>query len=235
MNYLLEERRNALAAQYVLGTLRGLARRRYQKLMMQHQIISETTWLWEQHLNDLGQKLTPISPALEVWTQIELKLGFVTPEHESPPANVIRLLKKKTTLWQSLTGLAVAAALILAVILQPTSTPVAPQVAQYAIVNDSEANPLWVIEVTADKLIVRSTEKLAIPANNDFELWMVPANGEAPISLGLLPKNGKLNITRPAWFDTAAIAALAVSLEPIGGSPNGSPTEVLYISPLIAV
>ena len=48
MNYLKEERLNALAAEYVVGTLRGKARTRYQKLMMQYQAFSDATAPWEQ-------------------------------------------------------------------------------------------------------------------------------------------------------------------------------------------
>jgi anti-sigma-K factor RskA len=49
----------------------------------------------------------------------------------------------------------------------------------------------------------------------------------------LLPKSGKLVLSKPQLFDQIEIAALAVSLEPLGGSPNGSPTTVLYTSELV--
>ena len=62
MNYQSENLKNSLAAEYVLGTLRGPARQRFQKLMMQHSAFSEATSTWEQHLNTLGQKLPPVTP-----------------------------------------------------------------------------------------------------------------------------------------------------------------------------
>ena len=64
---------------------------------------------------------------------------------------------------------------------------------------------------------------------------MVPDDGSAPVSLGLLPKSGDVQLVRPSQLTLAGVSALAVSLEPLGGSPSGSPTEVLYISPLTKV
>jgi len=64
---------------------------------------------------------------------------------------------------------------------------------------------------------------------------MVAADGRPPISLGLLPKQGKLSLPRSALFDQVQVAALAVSLEPLGGSPTGQPTTVLYTAELVAM
>lgn len=43
MNYRDPQLKDALAAEYVLGTLRGQARRRFQKLMMQIPSLREST------------------------------------------------------------------------------------------------------------------------------------------------------------------------------------------------
>lgn len=45
---LNQEIKNTLAAEYVLGTLRGKARQRFQAMMMQSQALREQTWVWEQ-------------------------------------------------------------------------------------------------------------------------------------------------------------------------------------------
>ena len=64
---------------------------------------------------------------------------------------------------------------------------------------------------------------------------MVPANGEAPISLGLMPELGSDSRNTPDILLDSSIAALAISLEEPGGSKTGSPTEVLYIAPILSV
>ena len=235
MNYKNESLRNALAAEYVLGTLRGGARRRYQKLMMESQLITETTWMWEQYLNGLGQKIPPVEPPPSVWQAIERQLGFVQSETAENVVTLKPAKPQKTVIWQTIAGLATAAAVILAVVLMPAKPPEIAPVTDIAVVSDAEAKPLWLIEISATTLAVRSTANLQTRTDKDFELWMVPANGGAPVSLGLLPEGGQLAITRPDWFSLRDIAALAVSLEPNGGSPTGSPTEVLYIAPISAV
>ena len=75
MNYLKEERLNALAAEYVVGTLRGKARTRYQKLMMQYQAVSDATAQWEQYLTGFAETLPPVTPPDSVWESIQVKLG----------------------------------------------------------------------------------------------------------------------------------------------------------------
>ncbi|TWX73501.1 anti-sigma factor domain-containing protein [Colwellia sp. C1TZA3] len=232
MNYLSENLKNALAAEYVLGTLRGPARQRFQKLMMQHSPISEATHTWEQHLNGLGEKIPPVTPDVSVWPRIEQQLGFVT---EPAKNNLVSITKAKPRIWQSIAGLASAAALVLAVLLVNVAPISAPDAQQLALVNNEQTELLWALEIGTETIDIQATKTLAAQTNADYQLWIVPADGRAPISLGLLPKTGKLTLSKPQLFDEIEIAALAVSLEPLGGSPNGSPTTVLYTSKLVTL
>ncbi|MDP5218832.1 anti-sigma factor [Ruegeria sp. 2205SS24-7] len=71
-------------------------------------------------------------------------------------------------------------------------------------------------------------EQGAPAAGRDFELWVINANADAPVSLGVIPAD------RESLFEiTPEIAALidggtlAVSDEPEGGSPTGAPTGAI--------
>ena len=71
---------------------------------------------------------------------------------------------------------------------------------------------------------------VSLAAGRALELWAVPAEG-APRSLGLISADGASVVKRNRVMkDTAA---LAVSLEPAGGSPTGAPTgPILYVGKL---
>ena len=230
MNYRQQTLRNALAAEYVLGTLDGKARKRFQQLMMESQSIRETTWMWEQHLNGLGSKLAPIKPAPHVWTNIQAVL-----EH-TPNNKVAAISNKVKRFWQSTTLLATAAAFTLAILVaRLDNTPVSPTspTQQVAIFVNEETAPLWLLDVKTNNLVIQTTTHLQIKPNNDYQLWMVAEDGRPPISLGLLPQTGSLKLPKHPLFDQIEIAALAVSLEPKGGSPTGLPTTVLFTAPLV--
>lgn len=231
MNYRQEQLRNALAAEYVLGTLDGGARRRFQQLMMQSQSIRETTWVWEQHLNGLGSKLPPVDPDPRVWQAIERQLRFT----QTTVAQFPKVAAKIKRFWQSTTLLATAAALVLAILLsqQIGQLPdVAPQSQHIAVFQNEQDVSLWFIHITQDNIKVQSTKDLAQKPQNDYQLWMVAKDGRPPIPLGILPQTGSVLLPKHALFDQLDIAALAVSLEPIGGSPTGSPTTVLFTAKL---
>jgi anti-sigma-K factor RskA len=99
-------------------------------------------------------------------------------------------------------------------------------------VQNTEQKALWLIEIYQQTIASTATQLVELKATNDYQLWMVPKGGQPPISLGLLPQQGKASFIKNSVFDTTDIAALAVSLEPLGGSPNGAPTEVLFIAEL---
>ncbi|WP_340678932.1 anti-sigma factor [Paraglaciecola sp.] len=235
MNYLSQQRRDALCAEYVLGTLRGGARVRFQQLILQHPAIRTSVELWEQHINALGAQLNPIAPDPIVWEKVKQRLAFdgtkpINDQHITN--NVVNLPAKSNAWWKGVSLLASAAAVVLAVLFVQLQNAPLPQIQQFTVMQNEAQESLWLIEITQQTIETRATQKVTQRAQNDYELWMVPENGQAPISLGLLPQKGLASIVKHAQFDQINIAALAVSLEPRGGSPNGAPTEVLYVAEL---
>jgi len=57
MKYTADRLKNALSSQYVLGTLSGRARLRYQQLLMAEDALQKNVWDWEIKLNELATSL----------------------------------------------------------------------------------------------------------------------------------------------------------------------------------
>ncbi len=69
-----------------------------------------------------------------------------------------------------------------------------------------------------------------LPTNRTFELWLVPPTG-APRSAGLFqadPNSDALRISS-VQVDPASTAAVAVSVEPTGGSPAPTTTPIIVV------
>ena len=178
MNYLKEERLNALAAEYVVGTLRGKARTRYQKLMMQYQAVSDATAQWEQYLTGFAETLPPVTPPANVWESIQIKLGHKAANDAgiatgvntpSDSGQVLDFEKEKQKRWKNLSFLSTAAALVLAVLLFVMQPIPAPEVSHIAVVNNADNTPLWVIEVSDETMNVKVTDAFVALADKDYE------------------------------------------------------------------
>jgi len=206
--------------------------------------VSDATAQWEQYLTGFAETLPPVTPPANVWESIQIKLGHKAANDAgiatgvntpSDSGQVLDFEKEKQKRWKNLSFLSTAATLVLAVLLFVMQPIPAPEVSHIAVVNNADNTPLWVIEVSDETMNVKVTDAFVALADKDYELWMVPANGEAPISLGLMPEaNGDTRVT-PDILLSQSIAALAVSLEAPGGSVTGAPTEVLYIAPIVSV
>jgi anti-sigma-K factor RskA len=90
----------------------------------------------------------------------------------------------------------------------------------------------------ADRVLtLKPIAPLTVAPDRALELWMLPESGN-PRSLGLLaavPPTNVVRVTLPAAAEAALqnVPALAISLEPAGGSPTGLPTgPVLYSGPV---
>jgi len=225
MNYNKPELLDSLAGQYVLGTLTGLARKRFQRLMLTSSKAREATSMWEQNLNNLASAITPQIPNDEVWVQIMQRI-----ENKPQPSKTV--VHTKPSIWRTWSFVATAACIILAfLVIQPTTS--IKQTQQVALVQNQDKQSLWFIDVNEQGLSIKASSQLSAQTNKDYELWMILKGQDTPISLGLLPKQGDKLLMKDKRFKASDIALLAVSLEPLGGSPNGLPTEVLYTTELV--
>lgn len=227
MNYQNTELQHALAARFVIGSLRGNARQKFIKLQMQYPRLRDEVLFWEQHLNELTQQIPLTDAPRSAWPAIQQRLGWQKPSTSA---------SKSTTSWFAwLTS--VAAAILLTVIVQQTlitqPEPV-PTTDRIAVIQNDSARTLWLIEQQDNALYVAATDNIERVTDEDYQLWMLPVNGEPPISLGLLPQQGQRTLQVPANIDLNQVAALAVSREPLGGSPEAVPTgPVVFTTDLL--
>ena len=216
MDYSRPELAERLAAEYALGTLRGGARRRFERLLPAHPALLDAAQAWQQRLQPLAGPVASVTPPPQLWASVQRRLfGEPVPK----PSWWARL-----GLWQGFTGVATAGALMLAVLL---GQPVQPQPPFVIVMNSTEAGATivkagFVASVSADggALTLKSLGELTVAEGRVLELWAVPGKG-APRSLGLLA-GGKATVLRAQLL--TGTAAFAVSMEPDGGSPTGAPT-----------
>lgn len=231
-----DELKDALSSEYVLGTLQGRARQRFQRLLMHSEPLRQSLWTWERHLNQIGTSLPEQKPSEYVWENIQTRLGFADDSKTSQITDIgsARKAKKERSWWMPSAAAAAIVTLCFSVLwfTLPQDLAITEQV---AVVQSGKAEALWLIELKADHIEIQATQKLQQHTDKDYELWLVATDGRPPVSLGLLPKQGQLSLPRSQLFDQVQIAALAVSLEPLGGSPSGVPTTVLYTTELITI
>ena len=81
-----------------------------------------------------------------------------------------------------------------------------------------------------DTLRIINVSDSAPAPGRSFQMWMIVGDA-APVSLGLLPESGSVDLPRPPGLATGVV--IAVSDEPAGGSPTGAPTgPILGAEPL---
>ncbi|HKW82401.1 MAG TPA: anti-sigma factor [Burkholderiaceae bacterium] len=211
-----------LAAEYVLGTLRGRARRRFERWLLSPQVGAIVKG-WEDRLSGLEPALRGVTPPSSAWRGIESRLQLK------------KLERKPAMRW-----LAIAASAMLVALVGVLATRFGTQpVTQQAFIEADAKTIYWRVELLGDnqEVSIHVHQVHDLPAGKSHELWVIPAGGGAPVSLGLLPHTGDHHrvLTAAQRAALAGAKTIAVSLEPEGGSPNGSPTEVLLTAPLAAV
>lgn len=227
MKYDSTDLRNALAAEYVLGTLRGRARQRFARLLDADRTLGDIVARWEAFLTPLAEGVRPVEPPSRVWEQIEKRIS-----RKSPAA--------AGNWWESVAfwrgwGLAasgLAAALLVAVLVVRPEAPAQP--AMVAVLSTPENVPRMIVEQRKDGLMVKVVKPWANLTKEDLELWVIPKQG-APRSLGIVSYESD-SMVKVANLETklADGAAFAISREPKGGSPTGAPTGPVLCSGAIA-
>ena len=212
----------AICTEYLLGTLRGSAKRRFEKTLQTDVVVRSTLQALSQQYEPSVLNIKPIEPSASVWSSIQRTLGTELPT--STP------VEHNTTWWQLLLRNAwgVAGGVVLVLILSVGAFRMSPQFLQpnISVTAGIDQQQAYVV-LSSDRGPTLFKGQLNVLANagQSYELWLVPANGSAPQSLGLL---SKLNISPSKTIDIISQvrggAKLAVSIEPLKGSPTGGPT-----------
>lgn len=232
MDYGRLDLANRLAAEYAAGTLRGPARRRLEQLLPAHAVLRDAVKRWEAGLMPLTASIAPLQPPASVWKRIVARTGgAAVPVADTPWWSNLSLLR-------TLSFVATVAVIGLAALL---SSPLPLQPPVIVVLNATPpadgaeavgAPSAIVASISGDgkALVTQPVMNVDLKADRALELWAVPGSG-APRSLGLISATGASVFKRNKL--PVGTAALAVSLEPSGGSTTGAPTgPVLYVGKL---
>ncbi|MBT9264768.1 anti-sigma factor [Pseudomonas sp. MG-9] len=224
MNYQTPALRRALAADYAIGLMSSAARRRFEQLLLDDAALRAELAHWQHSLASLTDPI-PEQPVPEhVWQGITAR---IEPQVLHVP--------EKRPFWNWLRITAAVCSIVVLVFLGSLYNR--DDARYHATLLTADAQPALKVEAHADYLQVEPLTLAAVDADRSLELWAIPADGK-PISLGVIPVGGKgkveLNEAQQALIGKPI--ALAVSLEPKGGSPTGQPTgPVLYQGALAAL
>jgi len=225
-----------LAAEYVLGTLRGRARARFEGWTRADAALRRRVEGWQARLNPMAEAVDAVRPPRRVWQEIEARIGA--------PASVGG---RSPGFWESLafwraTGLVasgMAAALLVTVALQK------PQVVERIVevpvervveVASTQMQPAYVAVLRNDagkivflayanresnELWFKRVDMSEPSGGMGYELWGLPTTpGERPTSLGMIPsgEKGTIRLASAADRVLADFPALAITMEPAKGS-----------------
>jgi anti-sigma-K factor RskA len=228
MNYLQPERLDRLAREYVLGTLTGGARRRFERVLA----ASPAAWLavgaWQQRFSVLAASVPPLQPREAAWQGLERRL-FPAASKPGFGAWLAGLLSGR-----SLGGALAGVLLCLAVLglqpgligLQPPSE-VLPQ-SYVGLLSDTEGRPAVLASSLRHgrQLSVKLLQPVVVPAGRVAQLWALPRDGGAPFPVGVVPDHGSgvLALADSSEKLFSNVTRLAVSLEAAPAQAGAAPS-----------
>lgn len=222
------------AAEYVLGVLDAQELRVARHRLRTDRVFADVVAAWEGRFAAWFAAFEPVAAPVDAWERLQRTLGW-TPEGQRLVA------APRTVFWRRLAlgGFALASVCAVALLFTlrrpPVQLPAPPPVVESRVVEPDmvasiatdDGRPMLVASVDSDSgaMTLAPTGDMDVPAGRAAELWLIPADG-TPRSLGVFDphKAGRMVVPEAIRGGLAADALLAVSIEPVGGSPTGSPT-----------
>jgi len=222
------EELEALAGEYVLGTLDARLAEAVRAALPANAPLREAVAAWERRLDPLTRLAPPADPPAGAWEAI---LARIAPA----PAPVASPARRRAAGWQHLFGAGLAGAVVAGLAVFLAVRPAGPPPERYvAVMQSDRAAPAWVVEADRESGIrLAAVNRQAVPEGRVMQLWGLAPGDRGPTSLGFVPADGSR-----FSFDARARPPVdgmlvEISLEPPGGSPIGRPTgPVVFIGRL---
>jgi anti-sigma-K factor RskA len=225
-----------LAGEYTLGLLAGDDLRSARELERTSAEFRAEVDRWRAYLAPMLEEVAEVPPPEVLWSRIARQ----TFSHGRDD-NVIQL-RKRVRRWQGFaaTVTAIAAALAMVVLTDSLRTPPVQQPRSapsgsplVAMLGEGSRGTAVVAswDPATQQLILAVPGDLREVQNHSHELWVIPPGGK-PHSLGTLPatRQTHLKVAEALARLLDQGATIAISVEPLGGSPTGSPTGPVIAS-----
>ena len=230
---ITSEERDQLAAEYALGAIEGGELEQARALAATDPQFRDQVARWSGRLSPLLDEVQAVPPPDSLQSQIDRRIAALAP----PAANVV-VLRRRVSVWRGLAvgASALAASLALVLVMQPppSVTPIqlaapAPLVAMLGDkARDMKLVASW--DPGHRRLMVAAASDMPADLGRAHELWMIPADGK-PRSLGTMPgPKMRATVDMPMARQLREGVTLALSVEPMGGSPTGLPTGPVIAS-----
>lgn len=229
---------DASAAELALGLLEGDERAAALRRVIADPDFARDVEHWRARFASLAGGSPDVAPPADGWQRLEQAIAA------PPPPAPVAIPVARPGLWRPWAITASALAAGLALVLVVRAPPLTPPPAPPPIVVAQARPPVLVAPIVAAKAgatIAAVYDPAAgqlklgpatlADAAHSAELWVIPADG-TPRSLGLLANGGE-TVLRVAPGNRAHFAdgaTLAVTVEPVGGSPSGKPTGPIVAS-----
>jgi anti-sigma-K factor RskA len=228
--------REALAGEYVLGTLDAATATRVAAAMQGDVAWRAAVQAWERRLGPIALLVGPDQPAPDMWERIEARITPYRVHVARGPA--------LSWVWRGWAITATIVALGLAVLaLLPSlglAPPPAPRLMASLVAAGERATPSWFVDIDPKgelRLIpfrgvtgVRAVP----PAGRVLQFWALLPGATTPLDLGVLPRVPTILTIPVQTVQPVAEMILQISVEPDGGSKIGRPTgPIVFIGRLL--
>ena len=234
-----------LASQYVLGTLTINVQRRVANLLRENTPLEQRINYWQERLVSLDHTTEELPPSELSWQKIaeHLAQNKITNTAPQQSSNEIKKHNQRSiytiiNTWLTVpfnryaSGLSFATcALIALLVFNPDVTTNDP-LSYVAVLTEQNGQAHMVASTygNSQKLVVNIINSPEINDNQALELWVVSKTDEQARSLGIIPIGKTLieqQLTTPQWRLIKDSQALIVTIEDLGGSPIGEPSELV--------
>ena len=222
MRYHDQELQQRLAAEYVLGSLHGQARRRFETLQSQIPALQFAVNTWAQRLHPMADDLEPVTPPAKVWEQI-------AQQTVGNPGGIW----KNLPFWRGFGMIAASITLVLALLFNFLPSPGRQHV---VFVTNTKAQPVWVVQarMKSHQFEVKTLIGTPMPKNKVCVLWLVWNDGVTQPVGELADDVGKTMMKLPKDMTrNAEKAEIAVSVEKAGDNRDKPRGEIIFKGPWV--
>ncbi len=235
--FSLEEERDLVAAEYVLGLLEAQALMEARGRVANDPDFEAAVEDWQARLAPMAEGFAEVTPPAHIWAAIVRAV-----ETQVDGSTVVRL-QRRERLWRGwaagMTAVAAGLALVLALGVTRTDPPPSAPPAERrepaliaSLASEDGSAALAVAFEPERGTMVVTPARLLTEAGRDHQLWLIAGEGAAPVSLGVVRGQAprRMAISAALRGAVAPDATVALSVEPTGGSPTGSPTGPVIAS-----